>query len=130
MIMAKHGYQPTEEETKNVLKMRGGQSCHALILLRQLSIYLSPLNVASALQPCGALRQVLACAVTNVSELGAGVVGGILMWNATSPRFTGTLLPFSRSAALPDARAVLHHRASSAKRCSTCSLHAIEEHHA
>ncbi len=35
--MAKHGYQPTEEETKNVLKMRGGQSYRAPIsLLRPL----------------------------------------------------------------------------------------------
>ena len=31
MIMAKHGYRPTEEETKNVLKMRGRQSPHATI---------------------------------------------------------------------------------------------------
>ena len=26
MVMAKHAYRPSEEETKNVLKMRGGQT--------------------------------------------------------------------------------------------------------
>ena len=59
-----------------------------------------------ALQPSG-----VTCAVTNVSELGAEVAGGVLMWNATSPRFTGPMLPFSRSVALPATHALVHQNA-------------------
>ena len=103
MIIKKHEYQATEEETKNVQKMGGGQSRYGLYIPpTPLIDALQRINLSYVLQCSvltGMLRLVLACAVINVSELGAGVVGGVLMWSATSPRFSGKILPVSRSAA-------------------------------
>ena len=44
------------------------------------------------------------CAVTNISEMGAGVMGGVLMWNVTSSRIPFKYLHMPRSAAVTSLR--------------------------
>ena len=49
------------------------------------------------------------CAVTNISEMGAGVMGGVLMWNVTSSRIPFKYLHMPRSAAVTSLRPTCCH---------------------
>ena len=79
MVMAKHSYRPTEEESKNVLRMRSG----APLLPTLLGACHGPALPTPCILESTPLIHFLAYAVTSLYEVGAGFAGCALAWNVS-----------------------------------------------
>lgn len=79
VVMAKHGYRPTEEEAETVLKIRRGRS-HRVHLQAHFLHSSHLLHVCPRASDGTCVLRISSCSVTEISKMRAGLMGGALTY--------------------------------------------------
>lgn len=79
VVMAKHGYRPTEEEAETVLKIRRGRS-HRVHLQAHFLHSSHLLHVCPPASDGTCVLKMSSCSVTEISKMRAGLMGGALTY--------------------------------------------------